>query len=198
MNKLTVIMHPELGEVRSRMVKGEPWFVAKDVCDVLSIRNDRDAFARLDDDEKGVAITDTLGGRQEMNTVNESGLYSLIFQSRKAEAKKFRKWVTSEVLPAIRKNGFYVNPGTKLTKAQQRTLQTKLYEALSRYITDQDIVRIARRCARPPHGVRSVMRGVEYNTGVMTMLQETALMNREKQHSPYAVSNIQDIINKLK
>lgn len=89
---------------------GEPWFVLADVCGVLSISNSRDASSRLDDDEKGVVITDTLGGPQEMNIINESGLYTLILTSRKAEAKRFRKWVTAEVLPTIRKTGSFSAP----------------------------------------------------------------------------------------
>ncbi|MBL8445658.1 MAG: Bro-N domain-containing protein [Zoogloeaceae bacterium] len=86
---------------------GEPWFVAADVCAALTIGNNRDATARLDDDERGVGIIDTPSGQQEMTIINESGLYSLILTSRKPEAKKFKKWVTSEVLPAIRKTGSY-------------------------------------------------------------------------------------------
>lgn len=91
--------------------RGSPWFVAKDVCRVLEIVNHHDALASLDDDEKGVAITDPLstGGKQEVRTISESGLYSLIFRSRKPEARRFRKWVTGEVLPAIRKTGSYVS-----------------------------------------------------------------------------------------
>lgn len=82
--------------------------MAKDVCQVLGIANHRDVVSRLDDDERqGVGITDPLGIRQIANAVSESGLYSLIFQSRKPEARKFRKWVTSEVLPSIRKKGYY-------------------------------------------------------------------------------------------
>jgi len=86
---------------------GEPWWVAKDVCEVLAIANSRDALNRLDDDEKGVVITDTLGGPQEMAIINEAGLYSLILTSRKPEAKEFKRWVTHEVLPSIRKTGGY-------------------------------------------------------------------------------------------
>lgn len=95
-------------QVRAVSRDGSPWFVAKDVCDVLGIKNAAQAVANLDEDEKGVCTTYTLGGAQQLNTVNESGLYALIFQSRKAEAKAFRKWVTSTVLPAIRKTGSYV------------------------------------------------------------------------------------------
>lgn len=97
--------------VRVVMKDGIPWFVAKDVCTVLGIKNARDAVARaLDADEKGVAKTDTLGGEQEMTIINESGLYTLIMRSIRPDAKRFRKWVTSEVLPAIRQTGSYSIP----------------------------------------------------------------------------------------
>ncbi|OQX16137.1 MAG: hypothetical protein BWK73_04550 [Thiothrix lacustris] len=86
---------------------GMPWFVAADVCSALELSNTSKAVSRLDDDEKGVTTGDTLGGKQELTTINESGLYSLIMTSRKEEAKKFKKWVTSEVLPTIRKTGSY-------------------------------------------------------------------------------------------
>ena len=81
--------------------------MAKDVCDILDISNARDAISNLEDDEKGVGFTDTLGGKQELNIINESGLYNLIFRSNKPQAKVFRKWVTAEVLPAIRKQGSF-------------------------------------------------------------------------------------------
>lgn len=98
---------------------GDPWFVLNDVCRVLEIKNARDAASRLDDDEKGVGSTDTLGGIQEQIIINESGLYSLILTSRKPEAKKFKKWVTSEVLPSIRRTGSY-NPDAVLDERAER------------------------------------------------------------------------------
>lgn len=93
---------------RAVHIHGQPWFVAKDVCDVLGIKNSRDALAKcLRPEEKGVATIYTLGGSQEVAVINESGLYALIFQSRKPAAKDFRFFVTNEVLPALRKTGFY-------------------------------------------------------------------------------------------
>jgi prophage antirepressor-like protein len=86
---------------------GEPWFVLADVCRALGLKNPSDAASRLDDDEKGVAQTDTPGGLQNVRIINESGLYSLILRSEKPEAKRFKKWVTAEVLPTIRKTGGY-------------------------------------------------------------------------------------------
>ena len=93
--------------VRVLDINGNPWFVAKDVCRVLDIVDHKTATRKLDDDEKGVHTSDTPGGNQDMKVVSESGLYSLIFSSRKPEAKIFRKWVTKDVLPNIRKTGEY-------------------------------------------------------------------------------------------
>ncbi|WP_233605096.1 P63C domain-containing protein [Corallococcus sp. AB030] len=89
---------------------GDPWFVAADVCAVLGIANSRDALSRLDDDEKGVGTTDTLGGPQQSAILSESGVWALTFRSRQPAARRFRKWVTKEVIPAIRKTGAYVVP----------------------------------------------------------------------------------------
>ena len=94
-------------QVRTVIIDGEPFFVAKDVCAILEIANHNDAMSRLDEDEKGRSVIPTQFGNKETNLVNESGLYHLIFQSRKPEAKAFRKWVTSEVLPSLRKSGKY-------------------------------------------------------------------------------------------
>lgn len=95
-------------DVRALTRDGDPWFVLADVCRVLEIDNSRNASARLDEDEKGVHTVDTLGGPQQMVVINESGLYSLVITSRKPEAKRFKKWITSEVIPAIRKTGGYM------------------------------------------------------------------------------------------
>ena len=98
--------------IRTIAINNEPWFIAKDLCDAINISNYRDAIERLDEDEKGVALTDTLGGKQEMSVVSESGMYTLILRCRDAVKKgsiphRFRKWVTAEVLPKIRKTGSY-------------------------------------------------------------------------------------------
>ena len=103
--------HEQFGEIRFLQQNSEIWFVAVDVCRALDIQNSRDVVAKqLDDDEKGVATIYTLGGAQQMNIVSEPGLYRLIFMSRKPEAKKFKRWVTHEVLPSIRKYGYYIAP----------------------------------------------------------------------------------------
>jgi prophage antirepressor-like protein len=107
MNNMPTIFNFEDRKVRVVIVNNEPWFVAKDVCEVLEISKHRDAVSRLDDDERGSVLVDTPGGKQEMTAVNEYGIYSLVMTSRKPEAKKFKRWVTHEVLPAIRKTGSY-------------------------------------------------------------------------------------------
>ena len=93
--------------VRSRLDEnGEPWFVAKDVCRVLEIANHRDAVAQLDEDEKdGVGISDAIGREQETTIISESGLYALVFRSRKPQAREFSRWVRKEVLPSLRRKG---------------------------------------------------------------------------------------------
>lgn len=96
-------------EIRVAQIDGEPWFVARDVCDVLGLSRHRDAVSRLDDDERGSVLVDTLGGAQETSSVNEYGLYNLIMTSRKEKAKSFKRWVTHEVLPEIRKTGGYIH-----------------------------------------------------------------------------------------
>jgi prophage antirepressor-like protein len=90
--------------------QGAPWFIAADLCSCLGIRNPSDALSRLDDDEKGLGSTETLKGQQYLATVNESGLYALVLSSRKPEAKRFKRWITHEVLPAIRLTGSYAVP----------------------------------------------------------------------------------------
>lgn len=109
-------------EIRLIDRSGEIWFVATDVAEVLGYRNAPDMTRNLDDDEKGTQIMRTPGGDQELSIISESGLYAAILKSRKPEAKRFRKWVTSEVLPAIRQTGHYVLPAT-ITPAQQSALQ---------------------------------------------------------------------------
>ena len=127
MNDMKIFENSEFGAVRVVDVNGEPWFVARDVCECLELGNPRTSIALLDEDEKGVHTMDTPGGAQEMSIVSEAGLYSLILRSRKPEAKAFKRWITHEVLPAIRKHGGYLTPA-------------KLEEAL----TDPDtIIRLA-------------------------------------------------------
>lgn len=105
-----------------------PRFILHEICKVLDIESAADAARRLDDDEKGTVITDTLGGPQRVTTINESGLWSLILRSRKPEAKQFKKWVTAEVLPAIRTTGHYGRSVPAIDLTDNATLHRLLLE----------------------------------------------------------------------
>lgn len=94
-------------EIRTVIIDNDVWFIAKDICNVLELGNVSQSLSRLDDDEKGIISSDTPGGNQDMAIVSESGLYALVLTSRKPQAKAFRKWITSEVIPSIRKTGRY-------------------------------------------------------------------------------------------
>lgn len=122
MNEMQVFNYKS-NQVRTVEMNGELQFVLKDVCAVLGIGNSRMVYERLDADERGVSQIDTPGGAQNMSTVTESGLYSVILRSDKPEAKPFRKWVTSEVLPSVRKHGAYMTP-----------------EVIERTLTDPDYI----------------------------------------------------------
>ncbi len=106
--------------VRSVMRHGEPWFVGKDVCGALELKNPRTSLALLDDDEKGVHTVDTPGGPQEMVIISEAGVYRLVFTSRKAEAEAFKRWLAHEVLPALRRAGSYSLPGAAVPAQRER------------------------------------------------------------------------------
>ncbi len=122
MQELQIFKNSEFGEVRTKMISNEPYFMLSDVCRVLEIKNSRDSKNRLN--EKGVATTDILtnGGIQKADFINESNLYKLVFQSRKPQAEKFSDWVTSEVLPSIRKYGAYMT-----TEVIEKTLMDPDY-----------------------------------------------------------------------
>ena len=115
-------------EVRTVRKDGAPWFVLKDVCGVLGISKYRDVAERLDPDERGPVRVDTLGGVQEMTCISESGLYNVILRSDKPEAKPFRKWVTAEVLPAIRRSGGYIAGQNDLSPAELMAKAIKVAE----------------------------------------------------------------------
>ncbi len=199
MKGLSIINHPDFGSVRSVVIDKEPWFVAKDLCGVLGIQNSRDTLAKiLDDDEKGVATIYTPGDRQEVATVNESGLYSLIMRSRKPNAKAFKKWVTSEVLPSIRKYGYYIDPRAQLTAKERSAIRRDFYAELGKYVTDEDIHKCALKLRKNELDVTRVLRGAQTSNTIMADLQERAVANREKWFDAYSDDKIQEVLSKLK
>ena len=142
------LVHPEFGELRTVEINGEPWFVGKDVATALGYTNSRDAIAtHVFADDKGVESIDTLGGRQKMTIINESGLYALVFGSRLKIAKDFKHWVTSEVLPSIRKNGAYIRNQENMTPAE---IVARGLIAAQKIIEEREkeIVQLNNRCGR--------------------------------------------------
>lgn len=116
-------------EVRIVVVTGEPWFVASDVCSILENSNPSQVLARLDEDEKDLQSVDTLGGVQSMLCVNESGLYSLVLTSRKPQAKEFKRWITHDVIPSIRKTGSYsIKPKSRVDALLETVMAIKEHE----------------------------------------------------------------------
>jgi prophage antirepressor-like protein len=123
LNQLEIFKNREFGEIRTVVINAEPWFVGKDIAEVLGYSNSRKAILdHVDDEDKidGVTIRDSIGRDQAAVVINESGLYALIFGSKMASAKRFKHWVTSEVLPQIRKNGSYQN---RLTPEEMMRIQ---------------------------------------------------------------------------
>lgn len=134
MNELKTFNNPDFGTIRTLELNNEPWFVGKDVAEVLGYSNPNDALKkRVDAEDKGVAKCDTLGGAQDLTIINESGLYSLILSSKLPTAKKFKRWVTSEVLPSIRKTGGYI--------AGQETMSAEELMAKALMVAQQTLAR---------------------------------------------------------
>lgn len=119
MNNLQIFNSPEFGQVRTIQQNEEPWFVGKDVAEILGYSNTKDAIAKhVDDEDKLGAQIATSGQNRNMTIINESGLYSLILSSKMPKAKEFKHWVTSEVIPAIRKTGGYIAGSENMTDAE--------------------------------------------------------------------------------
>jgi len=121
MSEMQIFNNPEFGQIRAVELDGEPWFVGKDVAVVLGYKNPQEAIrTHVDEEDKGVSEILTPGGKQAVPVINESGLYSLVLLSKLPTAKKFKRWVTQEVLPSIRKNGGYIQGQEAMTPAVHR------------------------------------------------------------------------------
>lgn len=175
--------NPSNQPIRVEVIDNEPWFCAKDACKAISISNDRDALSRLDDDERRVSVVPTPSGKQTMNFVNESGLYNLIFQSRKPEAKAFRKWVTSEVLPSIRKTGSY----TVTQHTRQRISRGELVNAdmlsllwtIGEFLNHGDQKQVAIEIGVSVQSINRVLNGYQRSNRILHALYKRAQTNRE-------------------
>lgn len=153
--ELQIFKNEQFGEVQLLEINNEPWFIGKEIAEILGYKNSRDALSKhVDEEDKGVAKRDTLGGSQDQVIINESGLYSLILKSKLPQAKQFKRWVTSEVLPSIRKHGGYLtdnkleeallNPDTLISLATQlkeeREARKQLQVANSQLMVDNQIM----------------------------------------------------------
>ena len=131
---IQIFNNTEFGEIRTMEINGEPWFVGKDIAAARGYSNPRDALSKhVDSDDKGVANCDTPSGTQKMTIINESGMYSLILSSKLEGAKRFKRWVTSEVLPSIRKTGAFATDSAA-AELKARELRVKEMNAQARLI----------------------------------------------------------------
>ena len=172
--------------VRTKVIDGEPWFVGKDVCDLLGLVNSRKSLQALDEDEKGVTNGYTLGGNQELTIINESGLYHLIFISRKPEAKAIRRWVTGTVLPSIRRTGSYSVSNNRPESTKRLPLPKfrpyfgQWKENVKPYISRAELALVATmQCVTLSH-VRKVYSGNAVSLPVAKRIQSIAKENRQE------------------
>ncbi len=145
MSELQIFKNAEFGSIRTLTINGEPYFVGRDVAEILGYSNSRKALAdHVDEEDKGVTKCDTLGGTQEMTVINESGLYSLILGSKLPTARRFKRWVTSEVLPTIRRHGVYAvdevlaNPDMLIEALLQLKAEREINQALKETVAVQN------------------------------------------------------------
>lgn len=156
MNDIQIFNNPEFGEVRTVAIDNEPWFVGKDVAEALGYERTADAVrAHVDDEDKGVGEIQTPGGKQQMTIVNESGVYSLIFGSKLESAKRFKHWVTHDVLPALRKTGRYSIEQPKANSLKDVLAYAELVrEAMKDQNADSEAIAKAMMEAGEQYGVK--------------------------------------------
>ena len=191
----TFTFNPSNQPVRVETIGGEPWFVAKDVCDALSLTNITETLNRLDDDEKLTSVILNSGQGRQMWLVNESGLYNLIFQSRKPEAKAFRKWVTAEVLPTIRKTGRYelantpseggsvgmrALPKGRVKPRDRSAALGDFYRELRMWTRSRDVDEVAEMASVKRKSVLDVLRGGTMSVEILELLVAYAKENRRE------------------
>ena len=173
-------------QVRTVTKEGEPWFVAKDVCSVLELTNNREAVSRLDyEDKSEVAIADTSSNgvtqSRTLTIINESGLYSLILTSRKPEAKAFKKWVTSEVLPSIRKRGmFSLSDVSSLIEEARLNSENVVYV----YVVENEVTGSVKVgvSSSPKKRLSTLQTGTEHKLNLVHVSDATAVVSEKKVH----------------
>ena len=209
--KLELIKHPEFGEIRVEKINGQPWFCAKDICKVLNLSNPSRAVEQhcfesdLTKSYIGVETGTKRDGSPaiqmvEMNFINESGLYALIFNSEKEQAKKFKHWVTSEVLPSLRKTGTYdmrSKPGPKLRNINNIDV-TELLWLIDENLMHGDKKRTALELGVTEKTIISVLNGRSRNPRILRALYDKAIDNRYNVNNPYSADFIEAAILELR
>ena len=175
-NKLQVFKNEEFGEIRTLEIDGEPYFVGKDVASILGYKEPRSAVSKkVDEEDRGVSKIATPSGTQEMTVINESGLYSLILSSKLPSAKKFKRWVTSEVLPTIRKSGTYAITNTKVDKLTDMEVETKLNNSQTRKANS--LMRMHKQCNDP------IVKELLFKKAIETLTGKKLIDNTRKTYS---------------
>ena len=183
-------------QIRSKIIDGTPWLVAKDLCDYLELNDVSKALERLDDDEKLTRKFFVSGQMRSMWLVNESGTYALILRSNKPKAREFRKWITSEVLPTLRKTGRYeLNARRRCLPFEKSVEMCRFFSELTKWTTPADEKMVAEMMNVGVKHVHEVVRGRSQSYGVCCLLVEFAKENRVKgvQRQPRAVSRDADM-----
>ena len=185
-NQLQIFSNPEFGEVRTQVdEKGEPWFCAKDVCDTLGYKQTHKAVERHVDEDDGMKrpVIDSLGRTQAYIFINESGLYSLILSSKLESAKRFKHWVTSEVLPAIRKRGAYMTNDAIERAVREPDFLIKLASAIKHERQQKEMY--AQKCTEQGETIKQLEKQSAY---VDYVLQSPGLLNINQIAQDYGIS----------
>jgi prophage antirepressor-like protein len=208
-----LLQHPKFGNVRIVINNGETFFVGKDLCEAFGDRHYLRSMGKLDEDEKGMTHIATPGGKQEMIVVNESGLYHLLFMfepqkgTNRAIAderilflKTFRKWVTSEVLPSIRKFGFYSTNQRKMDNAVKRAevkAKRELFKEINGRLSTTDKKLIAKQCLTTEYEVNRVLKVEKEDVYMATLLFNKAIGNKELYSEFYTMKGAEDMLKIL-
>lgn len=175
-NQIEIFKNEEFGQVRTLLIDNEPYFVGKDVAEILGYANPQKAIrTHVDDEDKGVNEMDTPGGKQEIIVINESGLYSLMLSSKLPSAKKFKRWVTSEILPSIRKIGTYSIKEEKVDKLTEMETETKLNNSQTRKANS--LMRMHKQCNDP------IVKELLFKKAIETLTGKKLIDNTKKTYS---------------
>ena len=175
-NEIEIFKNEEFGQVRTMLINNEPYFVGKDVASILGYKEPRSAVSKkVDEEDRGVSKIATPSGTQEMTVINESGLYSLILSSKLPSAKKFKRWVTSEVLPTIRKSGTYAIANTKVDKLTDMEVETKLNNSQTRKANS--LMRMHKQCNDP------IVKELLFKKAIETLTGKKLIDNTRKTYS---------------